>query len=78
MKKKTFNITVSAEATICSPDYKIKAETPEEAFQIACERFSKVIDRIERTKYFSAKPSEINFHFGTDEFGEQIHVVVEG
>tara|TARA_R110002012_G_scaffold53447_1_gene137456 strand:- start:32 stop:265 length:234 start_codon:yes stop_codon:yes gene_type:complete len=77
MKKKTFNMTVSAEATIHSPSYKIKADTPEEAFRIACERFSKVIDRIERTKYFSAQPSEINFQYGTDEFGNWISVVAE-
>ena len=72
-KKKTITIIVSAEATICSPEYKIKAETSEDAYRIACERFSRVIDRIETVKYFSASPSEINLYYMKDEIGNLIH-----
>ena len=69
MKKKTFNICLAAETTVRSPDYKIKAETAEEAFAIALKKFQKVTDRIERTKWFHANPSETYLYTMDDENG---------
>ena len=69
MKKKTFIICLAAEATVWSPEYKIKAETSEEAFAIAEKKFNKVIDRIENTKWFHANPSEIYLYTMDDENG---------
>ena len=69
MKKKTFNICLAAEATVRSPDYKIKAETAEEAFAIAWKKFQKVTARVERTEWFHANPSETYLYTMDDENG---------
>ena len=57
---KKYLVDVSAEATIVSPRYIIKAKTEEEAYEKAVERFQGVIRKIENAKSFSCQPSEIN------------------
>ncbi len=59
---KTYAIDVSAEATIVSPTYVIKAKTEDEAYQKACKRFNRVIQKIEDAKSFRCQPSEINLY----------------
>ena len=54
---------------MCSPNYKIKAKTSEEAYQKALKKFRKVVDRIHTTKWFSASIDEINVYTMTDEDG---------
>ena len=69
MKMKTFSITLSGEATMCSPTYKIKAKTSKEAYEKAFKKFNKVVDRIHTTKWFQASIDEINVYTMSDEDG---------